>query len=73
MIKKMVIILFGRILFIIIGVFIIVYGLEFILILNNVFDGGVIGISIVGFILFGLFLGILIGIINLLFIWLGYK
>ena len=49
------------------------YGLESILIPNNVSDGGVTGISIVGSTLFGLPLGILIGIINLPFIWLGYK
>ncbi|HFE5292141.1 TPA: YitT family protein [Staphylococcus aureus] len=47
--------------------------LESILIPNNVSDGGVTGISIVGSTLFGLPLGILIGIINLPFIWLGYK
>ena len=67
----MVIISFGRILLIIIGALITAYGLESILIPNNVSDGGVTGISIVGSTLFGL--GILIGIINLPFIWLGYK
>ena len=71
--KKMVIISFGRILLIIIGALITAYGLESILIPNNVSDGGVTGISIVGSTLFGLPLGILIGIINLPFIWLGYK
>ena len=69
----MVIISFGRILLIIIGALITAYGLESILIPNNVSDGGVTGISIVGSTLFGLPLGILIGIINLPFIWLGYK
>jgi uncharacterized membrane-anchored protein YitT (DUF2179 family) len=73
MTKKMVIISFGRILLIIIGALITAYGLESILIPNNVSDGGVTGISIVGSTLFGLPLGILIGIINLIFIWLGYK
>ena len=73
MTKKMVIISFGRILLIIIGALITAYGLESILIPNNVSDGGVTGISIVGSTLFGLPLGILIGIINLPFIWLGYK
>ena len=70
---KMVIISFGRILLIIIGALITAYGLESILIPNNVSDGGVTGISIVGSTLFSLPLGILIGIINLPFIWLGYK
>ena len=68
----MVIISFGRILLIIIGALITAYGLESILIPNNVSDGGVTGISIVGSTLFGLPLGILIGIINLPFM-LGYK
>ena len=71
MTKKMVIISFGRILLIIIGALITAYGLESILIPNNVSDGGVTGISIVGSTLFGLPLGILIGIINLPFIWLS--
>lgn len=50
---KMVIISFGRILLIIIGALITAYGLESILIPNNVSDGGVTGISIVGSTLFG--------------------
>jgi len=36
-------------------------------------DGGVTGLSIVGSQLFGLPLGLLIGIINIPFVWLGYK
>lgn len=63
----------GRLLFIIIGAFITAYGLESILIPNNVSDGGVTGISIVGSTLLNLPLGILIGILNLPFVWLGYK
>lgn len=53
--------------------FITAYGLEAILIPNNVSDGGVTGLSIVGSQLFGLPLGMLIGIINIPFVWLGYK
>lgn len=60
-------------LLVIIGGFIAAYGLETVLIPNNVSDGGVTGISIVGSQLFGLPLGVLIGVLNLPFIWLGYK
>ncbi|PNZ34557.1 YitT family protein [Mammaliicoccus vitulinus] len=62
-----------RILLIIIGAFITAYGLESILIPNNVSDGGVTGISIVSSTLLNLPLGILIGILNIPFVWLGYK
>lgn len=58
---------------IIIGGFIAAYGLEAVLIPNNVSDGGVTGLSIVGSQLLGLPLGVLIGILNIPFIWLGYK
>lgn len=60
-------------LLVIIGGFIAACGLKTILIPNNVSDGGVTGISIVCSELFGLPLGILIIVINLPFIWLGYK
>jgi uncharacterized membrane-anchored protein YitT (DUF2179 family) len=62
-----------RALMIIIGAFIAAYGLEAVLIPNNVSDGGVTGLSIVGSKLFGLPLGLLIAILNIPFIWLGYK
>ncbi len=55
------------------GGFIAAYGLEAVLIPNNVSDGGVTGLSIVVSQLFGMPLGILIGIFNIPFIWLGYK
>ncbi len=58
---------------IVIGAFITAYGLEAVLIPNNVSDGGVTGISIVSSQLFGLPLGLLIGFINIPFVWLGYK
>ncbi|WP_026772471.1 MULTISPECIES: YitT family protein [Sediminibacillus] len=58
---------------VIVGGFIAAYGLEAVLIPNNVSDGGVTGLSIVGSQLFGMPLGILIGIFNIPFIWLGYK
>lgn len=60
-------------LLVIIGGIIAAYGLETVLIPNNVSDGGITGISIVGSELFGLPLGALIAIINIPFIWLGYQ
>ncbi|KAB2492412.1 YitT family protein [Priestia endophytica] len=63
----------SRVLLIIIGAFITAYGLEAVLIPNNVSDGGVTGISIVGSELIGLPLGLLIAILNIPFVFLGYK
>nr|WP_062105514.1 YitT family protein [Bacillus niameyensis] len=63
----------SRALAVMIGAFITAYGLEAILIPNNVSDGGVTGLSIVGSQLFGLPLGILIAILNIPFVFLGYK
>ena len=63
----------SRVVLIIMGAFITAYGLEAVLIPNNVSDGGVTGISIVGSQLFGLPLGLLIAVINIPFVWLGYK
>ncbi|MEK3823335.1 MULTISPECIES: YitT family protein [Paenibacillus] len=63
----------SKALLIIIGGFITAYGLEAILIPNQVSDGGVTGLSIVGSNLFGLPLGLLIGLLNIPFVWLGYK
>ena len=64
---------FSRILAVIIGAFITAYGLETVLIPNNVSDGGVTGLSIVGSELAGLPLGVWIGILNIPFVFLGYK
>jgi len=58
---------------VIIGGIIAAYGLETVLIPNNVSDGGVTGLSIGGSVLFDLPLGVLITVINIPFIWLGYK
>ncbi|SES41974.1 YitT family protein [Psychrobacillus sp. OK032] len=63
----------SKVLLIIIGALIAAYGLETVLIPNNVSDGGVTGLSIVGSQLFGLPLGLLIAVINIPFVWLGYK
>ncbi|HWL25465.1 MAG TPA: YitT family protein [Ureibacillus sp.] len=64
---------FMRAIMVIIGGFIAAYGLESVLIPNSVSDGGVTGISIVGSQLFGLPLGLLIALLNIPFIFLGYK
>ncbi|RTR34002.1 YitT family protein [Robertmurraya yapensis] len=58
---------------VILGGFIAAYGLETVLIPNSVSDGGVTGLSIVGSQLFNVPLGALIALLNLPFIWLGYK
>lgn len=71
--KTSVYVLITRLILIIIGGFITAYGLEAVLIPNSVSDGGVTGISIVGSQLFDLPLGILIGILNIPFVYLGYK
>ena len=63
----------GKSFMIILGGFIAAYGLETVLIPNNVSDGGVTGLSIVGSQLFGLPLGLLIAVLNIPFVWLGYK
>jgi uncharacterized membrane-anchored protein YitT (DUF2179 family) len=62
-----------RVFLVIIGGLITAYGLEAVLIPNNVSDGGVTGLSIVGSKLFGLPLGLLICILNIPFVFLGYK
>lgn len=69
--NKLKIILRG--LLVILGGFIAAYGLETVLIPNSVSDGGVTGLSIVASQLFGLPLGVLISVLNIPFIWLGYK
>ncbi|MFD0048924.1 YitT family protein [Actinomycetes bacterium NPDC127524] len=69
--KKLKLLLRG--LMVIIGGFIAAYGLETVLIPNSVSDGGITGLSIVGSELFDLPLGVLIALLNLPFIWLGYK
>ncbi|MDN7242838.1 YitT family protein [Planococcus sp. N028] len=58
---------------IIIGAFITAYGLEAVLIPNNVSDGGITGLSIVGSQLSELPLGLLIAVLNIPFVYLGYK
>jgi uncharacterized membrane-anchored protein YitT (DUF2179 family) len=62
-----------RALLVIIGAFITAYGLETVLIPNHVSDGGVTGLSIVGANLIGFPLGLLIAVLNIPFVFLGYK
>ncbi|MBD7944611.1 MULTISPECIES: YitT family protein [Psychrobacillus] len=63
----------GRIIMIIIGAVIAAYALEAVLIPNSVIDGGVTGVSIMGNYLFDIPLGILLFVLNIPFIYLGYK
>ncbi|MEG0259099.1 MAG: YitT family protein [Lysinibacillus sp.] len=58
---------------IIIGAVITAYGLEAVLIPNNVIDGGITGVSIMGDHLFGIPLGVLLFVLNIPFVYLGYK
>lgn len=62
-----------KVIMVMIGGIIAAYGLETVLIPNSVSDGGVTGLSIVGSQLFDLPLGILIAVLNIPFVWLGYK
>lgn len=66
-------IMVSRAVLVMIGAFITAYGLEAVLIPNNVSDGGVTGLSIVGSKLIGLPLGLLIAVLNIPFVFLGYK
>ncbi|MGE7695127.1 YitT family protein [Lysinibacillus sp. NPDC094177] len=58
---------------IVIGAVIAAYGLEAVLIPNDVIDGGVTGLSIMGAHLFGIPLGALLFVLNIPFIFIGYK
>ncbi|MEC1179141.1 YitT family protein [Metasolibacillus meyeri] len=62
-----------RVILIIIGAAIAAYALEAVLIPNAVIDGGVTGVSIMGNYLFNIPLGVLLFVLNLPFIYLGYK
>ncbi|WP_342575444.1 YitT family protein [Solibacillus sp. FSL K6-1781] len=63
----------GQKIIVIIGGLIAAYGLEAVLIPNNVSDGGITGISIVISQLTPISLGLLIALLNIPFIYLGYK
>lgn len=62
-----------KVILIIIGAMITAYGLEAVLIPNSVIDGGVTGVSIMGAKIFGLPLGLFLFILNIPFVYLGYK
>lgn len=62
-----------RSMLIVIGAALAGYALEAVLIPNAVIDGGVTGVSIMGNHVFGIPLGILLFVLNLPFIYLGYK
>lgn len=64
---------FRQILLIVIGAMIAGYALEAVLIPNSVIDGGVTGVSIMGTHLFGIPLGVLLFVLNIPFVYLGYK
>lgn len=62
-----------RTLYLIIGSMITALGLEIFLVPNNIIDGGVVGLSIMASAITGLPLGIFLVVINLPFLYLGYK
>lgn len=62
-----------RFVFITIGALIMALGLEFVLIPNNLIDGGVTGIAMMISHLTGMSLGIFLFLLNLPFLYLGYK
>jgi len=62
-----------KILFLILGVVLVAIGLEQFLVPNQIIDGGVVGISIITSYLTKLPLGIFIFILNLPFLYFGYK
>ncbi|MBS4220506.1 YitT family protein [Bacillus sp. FJAT-49711] len=71
--KRNKLLMVSRAILVFIGGFITAYGLESVLIPNHVSDGGVTGLSIVGSQLFGLPLGLFIALLNIPFVFLGYK
>lgn len=60
-------------LFLFIGSIITAVGLELFLVPNNIIDGGIVGISIMGSYLSGLPLGVFLTILNIPFLYLGYR
>lgn len=62
-----------RALFIFIGAAFVSVGLEIFLVPNNIIDGGVVGISIISKHLTGLPLGLFLTLLNLPFLFIGYK
>ncbi len=65
--------IFRKIIMIVIGAAITAYGLEAVLIPNSVIDGGVTGVSIMGSAITDFKLGLFLFILNLPFVYIGYK
>ena len=65
--------LLSRALLILLGAFLASIGLEAFLIPNNVIDGGVVGISIMASHIFGIPLGVFLLVLNIPFVYIGYK
>lgn len=65
--------LIKRVLFIFLGAALVSIGLEIFLVPNHIIDGGIVGISIILSHLTGLQLGIFLFLLNLPFLFLGYK
>lgn len=62
-----------RLILVIIGALIFAVGLELFLVPNQVMDGGIVGISIMASHIFGIPSGVFIFILNIPFLYLGYK
>ncbi|HWL26487.1 MAG TPA: YitT family protein [Ureibacillus sp.] len=62
-----------RITMVTVGALVFAFGLELLLVPNNVLDGGIVGISIILSHFLGLPIGVFIFILNLPFIFIGYK
>lgn len=56
-----------------IGSIVTAVGLELFLVPNHIIDGGVVGISIMGSYIFGLPLGVFLTVLNIPFLYLGYR
>lgn len=65
--------LFKRFVFLIVGAIMVAFALELFFVPNNIIDGGVVGLSLMAAYLSKLPLGIFLFIINLPFLYLGYK
>ncbi len=65
--------IFYRVTMVTMGALLFAFGLELLLVPNNVMDGGIVGISIILSHFLGLPIGVFIFILNLPFIFLGYK
>ncbi|CAM5220022.1 putative membrane-anchored protein YitT OS=Ureibacillus acetophenoni OX=614649 GN=SAMN05877842_102450 PE=4 SV=1 [Ureibacillus acetophenoni] len=62
-----------RVIMIFIGAVIFAFGLELLLVPNNVMDGGIVGVSIILSHFLGIPIGVFIFLLNLPFIFIGYK